>query len=821
MPWVPGRYRVAVALGARSVRGGQANDFQLRLGGDGAPLVHIRGRDADAERWVDAGTHDLGRELRVEVSEPVGGVSLTSLRLERARRRPAPAGRRGGEAPTAPRPRLRRLRAQIGGAQEQCPRPRVVHAFLQGLEASRGELLPAAAGEGAGRLPPSPCRARRELLHGRRLGAVRGPPKEPACLRGGAHEASRQAVVPARICGLAITHAARALDPAHRHGDAALAGDAPVLGARVAVVARGAGRRPGRLDHEPAIHQNPMLDGRRPVRPSDAQLVDRGDAAEAEVRLGRILRDEVASGAELADLRATAGADRDARPDRLAIRGMSAQRDGQVMPGVAAVVPEEAKGSLVVGHEEVEVAIPVVVEGDDATSLAGVVDAELGRALREGRVAVRHEDPRRVEVELRRHGARERTPPVHVHEVEVPVVVQVRERAPPAPVPDPDARLVGAVLEGRVAEVPIQAIPRDPPGPFGDAVRVPDARHEPVEASVAVVVADGGAHPVLVRDDRRGHIREGAVAGVPQDLARAEVRGHEEIGPAIVVEVGKVGGEGEVELRVKRRARERRQRRRRGHVGEVAAAVVPPEMVARVRRQPRAPVRHEEVEIAVTVIVSERGREALADGREPGGGRDVLKRAVAPVAEQARLGPGDSEDQEVEVPVTVDVRQGRACAAGAGHGHAGGRTHLGERAVAAVPEEEVRPHVSPRRVEVEPAIAVVVAAGDAPRGEQRLGLEVAASREVDVAVVVLEPGIRRDVHELPGTDPRRRGRRDEPLEEEAEADRPRLRYATKGERPRRRHRRGAYSGDEPTVNANVTLSRSLALFPLWPAAPLC
>jgi hypothetical protein len=84
MPWVPGRYRVAVALGARSVRAGQANDFRLRLGGDGAALVHVRGRDADAERWVDAGTHDLGRELRVEVSEPVGGVSITGFRLERA-----------------------------------------------------------------------------------------------------------------------------------------------------------------------------------------------------------------------------------------------------------------------------------------------------------------------------------------------------------------------------------------------------------------------------------------------------------------------------------------------------------------------------------------------------------------------------------------------------------------------------------------------------------------------------------------------------------------------------------------------------------------
>jgi arylsulfatase A-like enzyme len=84
MPWVPGRYRVAVALGGRSMRAGQANDFQLRLGGDGAPQVHIRGRDADAERWVDAGTHDLGGELRVDVSEPIGGVSVTGFRLERA-----------------------------------------------------------------------------------------------------------------------------------------------------------------------------------------------------------------------------------------------------------------------------------------------------------------------------------------------------------------------------------------------------------------------------------------------------------------------------------------------------------------------------------------------------------------------------------------------------------------------------------------------------------------------------------------------------------------------------------------------------------------
>ena len=42
---------------------------------------------------------------------------------------------------------------------------------------------------------------------------------------------------------------------------------------------------------------------------------------------------------------------------------------------VAAVVAEEGRGLVVVGDEEVQVPIPVVVEAHDAAALAGVVEA--------------------------------------------------------------------------------------------------------------------------------------------------------------------------------------------------------------------------------------------------------------------------------------------------------------------------------------------------------------------------------------------------------------------------------------------------------------
>ncbi len=153
-------------------------------------------------------------------------------------------------------------------------------------------------------------------------------------------------------------------------------------------------------------------------------------------------------------------------------------------------------------------------------------------------------------------------------------------------------------------------------------------------------------------------------------------------------------------------------------------------------------VRHEEIDLAVAVVVGRDDAEAvgLRRVREAGGRGSLDEGAVPPIQEeevllarQARRADHDvgpvapdqrplraddlvpagldvARDVEVEIAVGVGVEE-RAARAPAGGRHAGRRSHVLEGAVALVAKEEVGAPV--RDVEVERAVAVVVARADA------------------------------------------------------------------------------------------------------------
>jgi hypothetical protein len=175
-----------------------------------------------------------------------------------------------------------------------------------------------------------------------------------------------------------------------------------------------------------------------------------------------------------------------------------------------------------------------VVEGDEAAALVEVGDAGGGGDLEHGAVAL---------VVPQAHGVHEvevGVPAVGHDEVLVGVVVVVEEGGAPAPAAVAYAGEVGGVAELAAALVAIHAV-------AGLADGAGDGGDEEVEVAVAVEVADGGAHAVLVGAEAGGDgaVEEGAVALVPEQAAAAEVAGDDEVGPAVGVEVGEAGGEGE------------------------------------------------------------------------------------------------------------------------------------------------------------------------------------------------------------------------------------------------------------------------------------
>jgi arylsulfatase A-like enzyme len=79
-PWVPGRYRLWVRLDAERVGKGYRNEFSLEVLGPNSEPRRLRAMTGSRAR-LDAGLHDIGDELALRISDPVGGVAISGFDL--------------------------------------------------------------------------------------------------------------------------------------------------------------------------------------------------------------------------------------------------------------------------------------------------------------------------------------------------------------------------------------------------------------------------------------------------------------------------------------------------------------------------------------------------------------------------------------------------------------------------------------------------------------------------------------------------------------------------------------------------------------------
>ena len=483
---------------------------------------------------------------------------------------------------------------------------------------------------------------------------------------------------------------------------------------------------------------------------------------QAEVQGRRAVGQVAVAEPHLLDLAARCGVDDHAGADGLRVGMPAGEVDREpVVTGLEDVAIDGGRGAQV-GDEDVDPAVAVVVRAHDAPALARVIDAELDPALREGAVAVRHEQARAVLQELE-HALREvrdirvraRMPAVGVEEVGMAVVVEVRQAGAPAPAALAHAAGVGRVLErAGPVDVPVETVPRG--AVPGALERGEDAGHEPVDIPVVVVVAGGGAHAVLVGQDRLAGLDEGQAAVVAQDLARAEVAGQQQVGVAVRVDVGERRRERVVQRRSRPAGPVDARREEPAHIPIAPLALVAPEVARGSRRRlAAAPVREEQVEVAVAVVVRRRHGVRRLVAAETG---DAARRREPPgpvVAEQPHAGALERHEvlpavavEVDEVPRPVHVRRRDAAIPGA----------MDESG--AVPgEQPALPAGVVGHVEIEAAVPVDVgereAGGHVPRR-----LELFFFRQLPRIGhdPVGEPDRGRDVLEAASSVPRRPGR---------------------------------------------------------------
>ena len=264
---------------------------------------------------------------------------------------------------------------------------------------------------------------------------------------------------------------------------------------------------------------------------------------------------------------------------------------------------------------------------------------------------------------------------------------------------------------------------------------------EEVDQAVVVHVAEIRAHrgERRVRHDLSLTVGEGAVAVVVVELVgRAEVVGHVEIGPAVVVVVpprggmtaGFAGDAGAV-----------------GHVREGAVAVVVKQITALpVGCRPRCQQvgRDVDIEPAVAIVVAERRHDrGILHGQAVGVGL-LLEGAVALVdVEQIRR--VEPADIDVEQPVVVHVDERRALFPDLGRlalvADAGLLRHVLELAVAEVAKQPAALGLADDK-NIRPAVAVVVADRHAGADRTRLEFlkEITAHPRVVVAILRLDAG---------------------------------------------------------------------------------
>ena len=478
---------------------------------------------------------------------------------------------------------------------------------------------------------------------------------------------------------------------------------------------------------EPAVDLSGFDPG-DPVRrtgPPDLDGPDLRIPAQTEMQGRRSLGQIGAAETDLLDLPTPARMHRDPGTDGERVRMPALEIDRQP----AIVRPEDIavdrRRRVVVGDQDVDPAVAVIVGADRAPALARVADAQFGRALGEGAVSVRHEQPGGI-VEERGvlpvpsdifllQPVSVRLGPGHavaigVEEVDMAVIVEIGETRPPAPAALPDAGGVRRILEPAVAAISVEPVAgRAFSGP---AIRVVDAGHEPVHVAVAVVVPNRGAHAVLVGDDGIADVSEAPAAFVQQHLAGPEIARQQDVRVAVAVNVAEGRREGHFERRRQARLPQFTDRRHMGDVLEPPLPVIAPEIVERrvqsVRELP--PLGEKEVQVAVAVVIACGHRIQIAHVGACGKRAGLLREAPAAViAERLRAAPVEGEEIRRSVLVEVNeipgpVRGGRIDAAIAGT----------LREAPPVPGKQPAGLASPMGdIEFKPAVAVDIDKGQA------------------------------------------------------------------------------------------------------------
>ncbi len=122
------------------------------------------------------------------------------------------------------------------------------------------------------------------------------------------------------------------------------------------------------------------------------------------------------------------------------------------MVGVSTVVSIEDRRPFEVGDEKIQVAVIVIVEGQEAPPLVGIGHAEPGGDVGKYAGAVVFEEPGLIiEVQSRLSGR----PTVGMGQVEVSVVVEVEKVGPPSPTAVADPGGVGDIRKGSISVVVI------------------------------------------------------------------------------------------------------------------------------------------------------------------------------------------------------------------------------------------------------------------------------------------------------------------------------------------------------------------------------
>ena len=221
---------------------------------------------------------------------------------------------------------------------------------------------------------------------------------------------------------------------------------------------------------EEAVGPN-VLDPRDPVSGTGPDYLNGPDhrgCPQAEMQRRRRLRQIGGAEMDLLHLPARSRNHCDARSDRMRVRMPALEIDRQpAIAGLEHIAIDRRRG-IVVGDQDVDPAVAVIVGADHAPALARVADAQLGRALGEDAVAVRHEQPggvfeesgifpggflRQVVLSGLGHAVA-----VGVEDVDMPVIVEIGETGAPAPAARPDAGRIGHVLEPAVAAVPVKPV---------------------------------------------------------------------------------------------------------------------------------------------------------------------------------------------------------------------------------------------------------------------------------------------------------------------------------------------------------------------------